>query len=195
MQKVLTRLFNLKQNDRFYAKYFEKTRNIERDLLKELFLIISNRLMQKLNNNILKMLMRALLNQITIMQKNESKSNLKMIIRLIKNDLEDMNKKNQKFMIEIDKYRDLKSANKAVTEILKRSFKMMNEALKQNVKVIERMLNKMMFFNKFNFRSNYEQNENNNSQKNRQIQNQNNRINQRIRHNDENIQVSVSLKI
>ena len=149
-------MFNLKQSDRSYAKYFEKTRNIERDLLKELFLIISNRLMQRLDNNILKMLMKALLNQITIMQKNESKSNLKMIIRLIKNDLKDMNKKNQKFMIEIDKYRDFKSANKAVTEILKRSFKMMNEALKQNAKVIERMLNKMMFFNKLNSRSNYE---------------------------------------
>ena len=59
-------------------------------------------------------------------------------------------------MIEIDKYRDFKSTNKAVTEILKRSFKIMNEALKQNVKMIEKMFNKMMFFNKLNFRSNYE---------------------------------------
>ena len=94
MQKILIRLFNLKQSDRSYAKYFEKICNIERNLFKELFLIISNRLMQRLNNNILKMLMKTLLNQITIMQKNESKLNLKMIIRLIKNDLKDMNKKN-----------------------------------------------------------------------------------------------------
>ena len=101
------------------------------------------------------MLMKILFNQITIMQKNESKSNLKMIIRLIKNNLKNMNKKNQKFMIEINKYRDLKFANKAVTEILKRNFEMMNETLKQNVKVIEKMFNKMMFFNKFNSRSNY----------------------------------------
>ena len=31
MQKTLTRLFNLKQNNCFYAKYFEKARNIEKD--------------------------------------------------------------------------------------------------------------------------------------------------------------------
>ena len=67
-----------------------------------------------------------------------------------------MNKKNQKFMIEIDKYRSFKPANKAITKILKRSFKMMNKTLKQNVKVIEKMLNKMMYFNKLNFRNNYE---------------------------------------
>ena len=90
------------------------------------------------------------------MQKNNSKSNLKMIIRLIKDNLKNMNKKNQKFMIEINKYRNFKSANKAVTEILKQSFKMMNKTLKQNVKMIEKMLNKMMFFNKLNSRSNYE---------------------------------------
>ena len=94
MQETLTRLFNLKQNDCFYAKYFEKTRNIEKNLFKGLFLIISNRLMQRLNNNILKMLMKVLFNQITIMQKKKLKSNLKMIIRLIKIDLKDMNKKN-----------------------------------------------------------------------------------------------------
>ena len=76
------------------------------------------------------MLIEVLLNQIIIMQKKRSKSNLKMIIRLIKDGLENMNKKNQKFMIEIDKYRGFKSADKAVTETLKRSFKMMNEALK-----------------------------------------------------------------
>ena len=140
------------------------------------------------------MLMKVLFNQITIMQKKESKSNLKMIIQLIKKSLKDMNKKNQKFMIEIDKYRSLKPANKAVTKILKRSFKIMNETLKQNVKVIKRMLNKMMFFNKFNFRNNYEQNENNNFQKNRQIQNQNNRIDQKIRHNDENVQILILSK-
>ena len=43
---------------------------------------------------------------------------------------------------------------------------MINKALKQNVKIIEKMFNKMMFFNKFNLRNNYEQNENNNFQKN-----------------------------
>ena len=119
MQKVLTRLFNLKQNNRFYAKYFEKIRNIERNLFKELSLIISNRLMQRLNNNILKMLMKTLFNQIIIIQKKKSKSNLKMIIRLIKNDLKNMNKKNQEFIIEIDKYQNFKSANKTITKILK----------------------------------------------------------------------------
>ena len=40
------------------------------------------------------MLMKTLLNQITIIQKKELKSNLKMIIRLIKNDLKNINKKN-----------------------------------------------------------------------------------------------------
>ena len=94
MQKTLIRLFNLKQNDRFYAKYFEKACNIEKNLFKKLFLIILNRLMQELNNNTLKMLMKALFNQITTMQKKKSKPNLKMIIRLIKNDLKDMNKEN-----------------------------------------------------------------------------------------------------
>ena len=38
----------------------------------------------------------------------------------------------------------------------------MSKTLKQNVKVIEKMLNKMMSFNKLNSRSNYGQNENNN---------------------------------
>ena len=60
--------------------------------------------MQKLNNNILKILIKALLNQITIIQKEKLKSNLEMVIRLIKNDLKDINKKNQKFIMKINKY-------------------------------------------------------------------------------------------
>ena len=154
------------------------------------FLIIPNRLMQRLNNS--KMLMKVLLNQITIMHKERSKSDLKMTIRLIRDDLKDIDKENQEFMIEIDKYRGLKPANKAVTEALKRSSKMMSaKALKQNAKVAERMLNKMMSFDRPNPRSNYEQGENNNPQKNRQIQNQNNRTDPGTRHNDENAQVPV----
>ena len=74
--------------------------------------------MQRLNTNILKMLMRALFNQIIIIQGKKSKSNLKMTMQLIKDDLKDMNKENQKFMIEINKYRDFESADKAITETL-----------------------------------------------------------------------------
>ena len=81
MQKTLNRLFKLKQNNRSYAKYFEEIRKIKRDLSREIANIISTRLIQDLNDEILKMLVEDIMNQnITINDVNRVFFNLKTII-------------------------------------------------------------------------------------------------------------------
>ena len=56
MQKILNRLFKLKQNNRSYAEYFEEVRKIEKDLPREIANIIPTRLIQDLDDEILRML-------------------------------------------------------------------------------------------------------------------------------------------
>ena len=56
VQKTFNRFFKLKQNKRSYYEYFEKIRKIERDLLDIMTFIISNRLIQNLNDEIFRML-------------------------------------------------------------------------------------------------------------------------------------------
>ena len=81
MQETLNRLFKLNQNNRSYAKYFKEVRTIKKDLSREIANIISTRLIQNLNNEILRMLVEDIMNQnIIINNANRALLNLKIII-------------------------------------------------------------------------------------------------------------------
>ena len=62
MQKALNCFFKLKQNNRSYVEYFEKIKKIKKDFSREIANIISTRLMQDLNNKILKMFVKNIIN-------------------------------------------------------------------------------------------------------------------------------------
>ena len=66
-------------------------------------------------------------------------------------------------MIEINKYQNFKSIDKAVTKILKRNQRIINETVKQNIKMMrKKLLNRIIFFERFNFQNHYEQKKQNN---------------------------------
>ena len=148
MQKTLNRFFKLKQNNRSYAKYFEEVRKIKRNLSRKIANIILTRLIQNLNDEILRMLIEDIINQnITVNNANRTFLNLKATIRIIKSALKDINKKNDFAMKQI-KYRNFKFSKRAFTDALKTNFKLMNEALKNNVKFMKLMMNKFFFYSR-----------------------------------------------
>ena len=148
MQKTLNRLFKLKQNNRSYAKYFEEIRKIEKDLSREIANIILTRLIQDLNDEILKMFIKDIMNQnITVNNVNCVLFNLKATIRIIKSALKNINKKND-FAVKQIKYRNFKFSKRAFTNALETNFKLMSEALKNNVKLMKLMMNKFFSYNR-----------------------------------------------
>ena len=95
MQETLNRFFKLKQNNRLYVEYFEKVRKIKKNLLREIVNIISTRFMQNLNDEILKMFIKNIMNQnIAVNNINRIILNLKTTIKIIKDAFKNMNKKN-----------------------------------------------------------------------------------------------------
>ena len=180
MKETLIRLFKLKQNKRSYEEYFDEVKEIERDLSIEFAITISNRLVQDLDNDILKMLVEEIIEQSIIVIKDIKKtSNLKQTIRIIKETLKDMNKKNVLSFRELKKYHDLKLSDRAIVEALEHSFKVMNDVVKNNVKIMKSMINKIMF-----------EQRNNNRNQNR---NQNSRNNMKIYRNNYDSQISISV--
>ena len=156
MQKTLNRLFKLKQNNRSYAKYFEEIRKIKKDFSREIANIISTRLIQDLNDEILKMFVKNIMNQnITVNDANRVLFNLKVIIRIIKSALRNINKKNNFAMKQI-KYRNFKLSKRTFTDAFKTNFKLMSEALKNNIKLMKLMMNKFFFYSR-QFRQNQNQ--------------------------------------
>ena len=145
MQKTLNRFFKLKQNNRSYAEYFEEIRKIEKDLSCEIANIISTRLVQDLDNEILKMFIKDIMSQnIAVNDVNRVFLNLEATIRIIKGAFEDMDKKNDSAMKQI-KYRNLKFSERVLTDAFEANFKLMNETLKNNVKFMKSMMNKFFF--------------------------------------------------
>ena len=180
MKKTLIHLFKLKQNKRSYEEYFDEVKEIERDLSIELAITISNRLVQNLDNDILKMLVEEIIEQSTIVIRNIKKtSNLEQTIRIIKEALRNMNKKNAFNSRELKKYHDLKFSDRTIAEVLKHSFKVMNDVVKNNVKIMKNMINKIMF-----------EQRNNNRNQNR---NQNSRDIMRLYRNNYDSQISISI--
>lgn len=148
MQNALNRLFKLKQNNRFYVEYFEKVKKIEKNLSKEIVVIISIRLIQELNMKILRMLVREIMSQNTMIDDTTRlTSNLEAIIRIIKDVLRDMNKKNVMSSKQI-KYRDLKLFDRTLTKIFEANSKLMIETLESNVKVMKFMMRKFISQNR-----------------------------------------------
>ena len=84
---------------------------------------------------------------ITINNANRVFFNLKLIIRIIKNVLKNMNKKNDFAMKQI-KYQNFKFSKRAFINAFETNFKLMSEALKNNVKLIKSMMNKFFFYNR-----------------------------------------------
>ena len=180
MKKTFTRLFKLKQNKRLYEKYFDKIKKIERDLLIEFAITISNRLVQNFDNKTLKMLVEKIIEQsIIVIEDTKKTSNLEQIIRIIKETLKNMNKKNVFNSCELKKYYDLKSRDRVIVEVLKHSFKVINDVIRNNVKIMKSIINKIIFEQK-----------NNNRNQNR---NQNSQDNIRIYRNNYDSQISISV--
>ena len=180
IKKTLIRLFKLKQNKRSYKEYFDEIKEIERDLSIELAITISNRLVQSLDNDTLKILVEEIIEQSIIVIKDIKKtSNLEQTIRIIKEALNDMNKKNALSSRKLKKYHDLKLNDRAIVKVLKHSFKIMNDVVKNNVKIMKSMINKIMF-----------EQRNNNRNQNR---NQNSRNNMKIYRNNYDSQISISV--
>ncbi len=95
MQNALNCLFKLKQYKRSYVEYFEKTKEIERNLFEKIIVIISIRLIQKLNIKTLRMLVEEIISQnIVVNNTIQLTSSLEATIRIIKNALRNINKEN-----------------------------------------------------------------------------------------------------
>ena len=153
MQEILNRFFKLKQNNRSYAKYFEEVKEIKKNLSHKIANIILTRLIQNLNDEILKMFIKDIMSQnITVNNVNHALFNLKLTISIIKSALRNMNKKNDFAMKQI-KYRNFKFSKRTFTDAFKINFKLMSKTLKNNVKFIKSMMNKFFFYNR-QFRQN-----------------------------------------
>ena len=91
------------------------------------------------------MLIKDIMSQnITVNNVNRAFFNLKTTIRIIKSAFENINKKND-FAVKQVKYRNFKSLKRAFTNAFETNFKLMNETLKNNVKLMKSMMNKFFF--------------------------------------------------
>ena len=81
--------------------------------------IISNCLVQSLDDEILRILVESITDQHFIVKENVKKSlNLEITIRVIKSALKNMNKKNNSFS-KMNKYEILKLVNRVITNVLR----------------------------------------------------------------------------